>query len=98
MINSEKRKLIREAKSQIPSVDKILIETLERLNLSPNQIRKNFSQCIVSVDETATGVYKNYERVALFRLAEEWLEMQEYKIKSKLAPLLSVGKVQKGGK
>ncbi len=61
---------------------------IDPINLRTDQIKTNFYQSIISVDETATEIYKSYERSALFKLAENWLEMQKGKIKTRLERLL----------
>lgn len=89
MFNFENyEELIRKGKGLIPSVDRILKETLQRLNLKPPQIERDFSNCLISVDQTATEIYRNYERKALIRLAEDWVEIQKDPIQKSLMNLL----------
>jgi hypothetical protein len=46
-------RLIEEAKKTIPSVDFILDETFERLNLRKEMVKRNFGKILVLVDEEA---------------------------------------------
>jgi len=47
-------RLIEEAKKTIQSVDFILDETFERLNLRKEMVKRNFGKILVLVDEEAT--------------------------------------------
>jgi len=79
--------LISEAKTAIPSVDDILDEALERLSLTPEDIESEFSDILVSIDDTATEIYRNYEKEALIKLAKMWIERKGENLKSELSEL-----------
>ena len=77
-------KLIETAKSEIPSVNRILNETWDDLGLNKSFVRNNFGKVLVMFDEKATEIFRNYERKALEKLAKSWISLQKKEIKERL--------------
>ena len=62
--------IIKEAKKQIPGVDRIIEETWEELGLNEEMIKNAFGLVLVEFDRLATEKFRYYETKALKRLAE----------------------------
>jgi len=69
--------LTKTAKNVIPSLDTILDEAWEQLKPAPRYVNNNFGKIWVSLDRTATKIFRDYEREALSTLAVSWLNQQE---------------------
>ena len=82
-------KLIETAKSEIPSVNRILNETWDDLGLNKSFVRNNFGKVLVMFDEKATEIFRNYERKALEKLAKSWISLQKKEIKERLEKIVA---------
>ncbi len=82
--------VVRRAKAFIPSVESILDEVLERLQLSRCFVQNKFSESLRRIDEKATEIYLSYERSALNFAAECWLEANRDHLRDEWGKLLSV--------
>jgi hypothetical protein len=83
------KEFIEKAKEKIPSVDFIINETWNKLNLQSSYVENSFGEVLIKFDHTATEIFKTYEREALIELATLWLNNQKRKIKNKLKKILS---------
>jgi len=82
--------LIITAKNKIPSLDYILEETWDRLNLNKEDVSNSFSNILVSFDNQATQIFRGYEKQALFTLAQNWLSGQKQGIKIKFEHIVAL--------
>lgn len=82
-------RLLKNAKKIIPSVDFILSETFEKLNLKKKFVKRHFGETLLLVDEEATKIFKEYERKALLELAKEWIKEQREEIRKKIEKIIS---------
>jgi hypothetical protein len=80
--------IIHIAKKEIPSVDDIIEITLNNLQLEKEFVYKQFGTALNLIDEKGTDVYLNYEKKALYKLAEQWVELQKEDIKKELKDIL----------
>ncbi len=80
---------IRAAKSEIPSVDHILDDTWNQLRLEKSFVKNNFGEVLVIFDAKATEIFREYERKALWKLAQSWLNTQKDEVKKKLEKILA---------
>lgn len=70
------KEIVEKAKERIPSIDHILEESCSELKLSEDFIRHDFSAALTSIDLVATENFMRYQRDAVRRLAELWIESQ----------------------
>ncbi len=82
-------RFLREAKEKIPSVDFILQEALKRLKFKKELAKKKFGKILVSVDDEATKIFKEYERKALLELAKLWLKEQKEEVRKRFEKIIS---------
>ncbi|MGQ9608088.1 MAG: type II restriction endonuclease [bacterium] len=82
------KSLIESAKSRIPSIDDILNEAWNRLQIKEITANSQFGQTLVNIDSEATKVNKEYEKQALFELTKGWLDSQQECIKDRLKMVL----------
>jgi len=80
--------IIKEAKKQIPGVDRIIEETWEELGLNEEMIKNAFGLVLLEFDRLATEKFRYYETKALKKLAELWLESQGPNLKENLKAVL----------
>jgi protein tyrosine/serine phosphatase len=59
------KSIIDQVKREIPSVDKIIDLTWEKLKFTKDFVRKNFGKAILKFDEEATTEFRNYEKRAI---------------------------------
>lgn len=78
------KSIIESAKSRIPSIDDILNEAWNRLQIKEITANSQFGHTLVNIDSEATKVYKEYEKQALFELTKGWLDSQQECIKDRL--------------
>jgi hypothetical protein len=79
--------IIQRAKALIPSLDDILSEAME--NIEVEKVANRFGEVLVHLDELATDIYRKYEREAIRKLAIEWIKRQKEDIKGKMEEILS---------
>lgn len=80
--------LIKAAKNEIPSLDYILDETWNQLKLQKSFVKNSFGKVLVTFDTRATGIFRDYERKALIKLAKSWLNLQREGVKKKFEEIL----------
>lgn len=82
-------KFTQKAKSEIPSLDQILEETWDQLRVKPARTRNEFGKVLIEFDEKATAIFRKYERKALRKLAELWIDAQREEIREKMEEILA---------
>ncbi|MFN7181711.1 MAG: type II restriction endonuclease [Planctomycetota bacterium] len=81
--------LIKAAKGEIPSLEYILDETWNHLELQKSFVKNNFGKVLVTFDTEATKMFRYYERKALVKLAKAWLSLQKEGVKKKFEEILA---------
>lgn len=81
-------RIIELAKREIPSPYNVLEEAWYQLSFSKSFVKNNFGESIVKFDEKATEIYRNYEKIALIKLAQLWLNSQKEEIREKLEEII----------
>jgi hypothetical protein len=81
---------INQVKREIPSVDKIIDLTWEKLKFTKDFVRKNFGKAILKFDEEAAKEFRKYEQEAIKKLAELYVRSNQSKIRKKLKDLIIV--------
>lgn len=79
-----REKILQSVKSEIPSVDKILEEAWNELKFTRNFVKKCFGSALILFEEKANEIYRDYEKKALVKLSEYWIELQKEEIKRRL--------------
>lgn len=80
--------LIKKAKNEIPSLDDILDEAWNQSKLNKIFVNDNFGKVLISLDEHATKIFRDYEREALVVLAKSWLNIQKKDVRKKFENIL----------
>lgn len=80
--------LVQRAKGIIPDLDFILEEAWRHLNLTKEEVESNFGEVLISIDKEATQLFRSYEKEAILKLAEYWLECQKGDIREKLEKIV----------
>lgn len=78
---------IEQAKLEIPTINNILDLAWDNLKIEPKYVKKRFGDSVVSLDIEATRIFRNYERIAIKKLADLWISAQKVGIKEKFREL-----------
>ncbi len=81
---------IQKAKETIPPLRDILEEAWDKVKPKKDTVEKKFGEFCITLDETATLIFKDYEKKALAKLAELWLDKQRETIRNKLKEIIEM--------
>jgi len=81
--------IVKIAKKEIPSVEKIIEDTWRQLKLNRAYVRNNFGEALFTFDKEATRIFKRYEKKSLKKLATLWLSGQKVEVKNKFREILA---------
>ena len=79
---------IRKAKEEIPSVEHIMDLVWKEANFTKEQVRESFGSVLVEFDQRATEKFLEYEKKAIRKLAQLWIESQESNVKERFREIL----------
>ncbi len=76
--------IIKIAKQEIISLDQIIDEAWVKLAYDKPFVMRKFGDAVIKYDEVATKIFRDYEKKALKKLAELWIEEQIDEVKQKI--------------
>jgi len=79
---------IRKAKEEIPSVEHIMDLVWKEANFTKEQVCESFGSVLVEFDQRATEKFLEYEKKAIRKLAQLWIESQESNVKERFREIL----------
>jgi len=79
---------IRKAKEEIPSVEHIMDLVWKEANFTKEQVWESFGSVLMEFDQRATEKFLEYEKKAIRKLAQLWIESQESNVKERFREIL----------
>jgi len=79
---------IRKAKEEIPSVEHIMDLVWKEANFTKEQVWESFGSVLMEFDQRATEKFLEYEKKAIRKLAQLWIESQESNVKERFRKIL----------